>query len=120
MSTTPRKRRSRATGEADWSPKETERMVAAEARAKSRKAISIRIPFGTRVLIDQAAEATGKTRTDFILQAAATMAQDVVLDRRLFRVSDRDFDRLMTIMDAPSAPSPDLVKLMKKKAPWEK
>jgi uncharacterized protein (DUF1778 family) len=120
MRTISKKGRPRAGREADWSPAEMERVAMAEAHAKSRKVISIRIPLGTRVLIDQAAEATGKTRTDFILEAAATMAQDVVLDRRLFRVSDRDFNRLMAIMDAPSAPSPDLVKLMKKKAPWEK
>ena len=47
----------------------------------------LRIPPAERNLIDRAAESAGKTRTDFILEAARRAAEEALLDRALMVVS---------------------------------
>jgi uncharacterized protein (DUF1778 family) len=42
--------------------------------------ISMRVPPQTRDLIDRAAKATGRTRTDFMLEAARKAAEEALLD----------------------------------------
>ncbi len=51
--------------------------------------LNIRIKPATRNLIDRAAELLGKTRTDFVLEASESRAEEVVLDRTVFTFSPR-------------------------------
>ena len=54
--------------------------------APRRDTLNLRIKPADRGLIDRAATLTGKTRTDFVLEAARRAAEDALLDRtmRLF------------------------------------
>lgn len=82
--------------------------------------VNLRAPRSWRELIDRAAEAVGKTRTDFILESARAHATDVLLDRRLFALEPKRYEKFMAMLDAPPAPNAKLRQLMKRKAPWER
>ena len=67
-----------------------------------------------------AAEAVGKDRTEFMLDAATREAQSVLLDRRLFHLDEAAFRRLSKALDAPPTANPRLRKLLAARAPWER
>lgn len=93
----------------------------ADATADSQSVtINIRAPRQQRDLIDRAADCLGKTRTEFMLDAARKAAEDTLLDQRIFAVDQDRFQRLCDILDAPAAPDPKLSRLMGRKAPWER
>lgn len=82
--------------------------------------INIRVPGPRRDLIDLAASALGKTRTEFVLESACREAEAVLLDRRLFAVDGETWARFTTALDAPPSPSAALRKLLAAKAPWQR
>ncbi len=81
--------------------------------------INIRVQPADRALIDQAAEAEGKSRSDFMLEAARRAAREAILDRTLFRVDAATYDRFVAMLDSPPEPNERLRKLMRTKAPWD-
>ncbi len=81
--------------------------------------INIRAHQAQRDLIDRAAEALGKNRSDFMLESACREAQTVLLDRRLFILDDDKFQQFLEFLDAPSSNQENLNKLLKRKAPWD-
>lgn len=81
--------------------------------------IHIRAPARTRDLIDKAATALGKTRSEFILESARARAVDVLLDERLFALDDARHASFIEALDAPPAASPRLRALMSRRAAWE-
>ncbi len=58
-----------------------------KSRAAKRDSLNLRIKPEERSLIDRAAAAAGKNRTDFILDAARRAAEEALLDRVLFSVT---------------------------------
>lgn len=82
--------------------------------------INLRAPATQRALIDQAAQVQGKTRTDFMLEAAYEKAQQVLLDRTVFALDARTFKRFVEILDAPVKSKKALDRLLTKRAPWER
>lgn len=81
--------------------------------------INIRAHLAQRDLIDRAAEALGKSRSDFMLETACREAEAVLLDRRLFMLSDEKFQQFMELLDAPPSANENLRKLLSTKAPWD-
>ena len=63
--------------------------MAATATAARTRTINIRIEEERRTLIDRAAEAAGKDRTQFVLDAATREATTVLLDQRYFQLDTR-------------------------------
>ena len=81
--------------------------------------INIRVKPAERALIDQAAAAQGKSRSDFMLEASRRAAEEALLDRTLLRVDPETYARFVELLDAPPRPSEQLRKLMQAKAPWD-
>ncbi|MDP3854375.1 DUF1778 domain-containing protein [Phenylobacterium sp.] len=81
--------------------------------------LNIRADPRRRDLIDRAAEALGKSRSEFMLETACKEAESVLLDRRYFTLDEAQFQAFLARLDAP-APSAKLVELLNTKAPWEK
>jgi uncharacterized protein (DUF1778 family) len=81
--------------------------------------ISIRIKPVDRALIDQAAAAQGKKRSEFMLEASRRAAEETLLDRALLRVDATTFARFVELLDRPPQPNEGLRKLLLQKAPWE-
>jgi uncharacterized protein (DUF1778 family) len=84
------------------------------------KVINLRTDEARRSLIDRAAAALGKDRTEFMLDAATREAQSVLLDRRLFDLDRPAFRRFSKALDAPTGGNARLRKLLKRRAPWER
>ncbi len=83
-------------------------------------ALSLRVSAKDRKLIDRAAEALNKTRTEFMLESARAAATDALLDRRLF-VLDPDEFRSFEKALAKAPKSTDLLRdLRKRPSPWRK
>lgn len=82
--------------------------------------INLRATETWRALIDRAASLTEKTRTDFIIEATRRQAEDVLLDQRFFELDEERYRAFMQVLDNPPAPNEALIRLMNKKAPWQK
>jgi uncharacterized protein (DUF1778 family) len=84
------------------------------------RVISLRADERRRSLIDRAAQAVGKDRTEFMLEAATREAESVLLDRRLFQLDDAAFEAFTAALDAPASANPGLRRLLSRRAPWER
>jgi uncharacterized protein (DUF1778 family) len=94
-------------------------MRAPTSEKSGRQTLNIRIQPDVRCLIDRAAELAGRTRTDFVLDAARRAAEDAILDRTLFLVSPQAYRQFLNRLDAPPRPNKRLRKTMQTPAPWE-
>ncbi|HEY1632839.1 MAG TPA: DUF1778 domain-containing protein [Rhizomicrobium sp.] len=87
---------------------------------KSRRdTLNIRIKPAERNLLDRAAELTGRTRTDFVLEATRRAAEDALLDRTLFIASPEAYAKFVARLDAPPKANQRLKRSLTAKAPWK-
>ncbi len=93
------------------------RKTAAKPR---RDTLNLRIQPAERNLIDHAAAVAGKTRTDFILDAARKAAESALLDRAILAVGTAAYDEFLRRLDAPARPNERLRETMQTPPPWER
>lgn len=84
-----------------------------------RDTLNLRIKPEERGLIDRAAQLTGKTRTDFVLEAARRAAEEALLDRTVFAVSPETYAVFLARLDEPPQPNDRLRRTMQTAAPWD-
>jgi uncharacterized protein (DUF1778 family) len=89
-------------------------------RPLRRDTLNLRIKPDERGLIDRAAELTGKTRTDFVLDAARRAAVETLTERTLFSVDAATYARFLAALDAPPRPNAKLVRTMQAPPPWDR
>ena len=87
---------------------------------ETKGSINLRIEANTRQLIDDAAAALGKTRTEFMIDSARRQAIDVLIDQRLHVLDDAGFDAFAAALSNPPAPGPKLRALMRRVPAWQK
>ena len=85
-----------------------------------RDTLNIRIKPAERSLIDQAARSLGKTRTDFVLDAARRAAAEALLDRTMIAVTPEAYAEFLARLDAPPLPNDKLRRTMQTPAPWDR
>ncbi|MFA1687750.1 DUF1778 domain-containing protein [Achromobacter dolens] len=85
-----------------------------------RETLNIRIKPEERSLIDRAAKARGKNRTDFVLEAARSAAEEALLDQTIISASPDAYAAFLARLDMPPQPNERLRKTMQTPAPWEK
>ena len=88
--------------------------------AKEPVSINIRAKVHQRDLIDQAAERLGRSRSEFMLDAACRKAEEVLLAQTFFTVDAATFEKLYALLDKPLPATDKLRRLLKTKAPWDK
>jgi len=73
------------------------------ARAPTRKdhPLSMRLPEADIALIDRAANLRGRSRTDFVRDAAVRAAEDVLMETMFIRMSPDGFEAFMSALSAP-------------------
>ncbi len=81
------------------------------------KAVNLRIREETRTLIDRAARAQGKSRSEFMIGASRRAAEEALLDQTLFGVDSTAFRRFLEIFDQPPG-GEGFERLMNAPAPW--
>lgn len=96
----------------------TDLALAERRHGEAKGSINLRIDASARRLIDEAAAALGKTRTEFMLDAARQAAVDVVLDQRLFTLDSTRYDAFVQALETPPAPGARLKGLFKRKPVW--
>ncbi len=82
--------------------------------------ISLRMSPQDRNLIDLAAEAAHKSRTEFMLDSARAAAADALLDRRLFVLEAAAFKVFAKALDKAPTSATVLRGLKKRRSPWKK
>ena len=88
--------------------------------AATKAGINLRVDTRSRQMIDDAARAHERTRTEYMVETARRQAIDVLLDRRLIELEAANFNSFAAALDTPSAPGPKLRALMSRKPAWEK
>jgi uncharacterized protein (DUF1778 family) len=79
----------------------------------------MRLPEADVAMIDRAASLRGRSRTDFVRDAAVRAAEDVIMEHRLVRMSPEGFADFVEILSRPAAPVAEMVELVSRPAPWE-
>lgn len=81
--------------------------------------VNLRLQAAARELIDRAAAAQGKTRTEFMVEAARREAESVLLDRCFISLGDKAFAAFQAALDRQPLDNPRLRRLLRTGAPWE-
>jgi len=91
----------------------------ARAQAQEPVTISIRAKAGQRDLIDQAADRLGRSRLDFMLEAACRQAEEVLRDQTYFALDAKSMAAFQAMLDRPPTPTGRLRRTLKARAPWD-
>jgi uncharacterized protein (DUF1778 family) len=86
---------------------------------KTEHPLSMRLPAGDVELIDRAARIRGRSRTEFVRDAAVRAAEDVVMERSIVRMSGEGFSAFARAIAGSGRAVTALVKVLKRQAPWE-
>ena len=82
------------------------------------RAVNLRVREDIRNLIDRAAQGQGKSRSEFMIDAARRAAEDALLDQTLVRVDAETYAHFLSVLDqAPG--SAGYKRLMKAAKPWK-
>jgi uncharacterized protein (DUF1778 family) len=95
-------------------------MVATSEQRSRRETLNLRIRPEERGLIDLAARALGKNRTDFILEAARRSAEETLLDRAIILIGPEAYAEFLARLDAPPQPNERLRHTLQTPAPWDR
>ncbi|MFC3324161.1 type II toxin-antitoxin system TacA family antitoxin [Mesorhizobium cantuariense] len=82
------------------------------------KPVNLRIREDMRMLIDRAAKIRGKTRSDFMIDAAYRAAEDTLLDQALIKVDAESYRHYLDILDEPPN-GEGFARLMNVPKPWQ-
>ncbi len=94
-------------------------MPSATTDTPTLHAVNLRIRSDTRSIIDRAANMLGRSRSDFMIEAARRAAEDAILDQTVISVSREQYDAFLAILDRPPQPNEKLIKSMRTPAIWE-
>lgn len=95
-------------------PRKRARSVRSEANIHIRTTIEI------KHLIETAANAVGKTLSDFVLDSARRRAVDVLLNQRHFTLDPHKYDAFISVLDSPPPAEARLKALLKRKPLWQR
>jgi uncharacterized protein (DUF1778 family) len=81
--------------------------------------LSMRLPADDIDLIDRAARVRGRSRTEFVRDAAVRAAEDVLMERTIIRMSPEGFSAFAKAIAGSGRAVTALAKVLRRKAPWE-
>jgi uncharacterized protein (DUF1778 family) len=93
-------------------------MTSKNATDTHTRAVNLRVREDVRVLIDRAAKALGKTRSNFMIDASRRAAEDALLDQTLVRVDPDSYKHYLDVLDQPPS-SEGFERLMNAPKPWQ-
>ncbi len=88
-------------------------------RIKRAEVVNMTIEPNQLDLIDSAASLCGKTRSAFMLDAAYRAAEEALLERRLFRLSDEQWEAFNKALDTSPTKNEKLIELLQAQTAWE-
>lgn len=90
----------------------------AVAEAKSER-IEVRTTPSMKALLQRAATSSHKNVTDFLLEAGITAAEEALVDRRMFRLDEAQWQAFQDVLDRPVVVKPRLARLLAEKSVLE-
>lgn len=81
--------------------------------------LSMRLLDADLSIIDRAARIRGRSRSEFVRDAAVRAAEDVLMEMTPIRMSEEGFDAFMAAISGPPTPLPGMTELFRRTAPWE-
>jgi uncharacterized protein (DUF1778 family) len=90
--------------------------ITSESRSER---VDLRMTPSAKQTLQQAASATNKTLTEFLVDSSLQAAYDALADRRVFVLDDQRWNEFMAALDAPPADNPRLRALFARKPAWE-
>ena len=96
-----------------------ESTILEEAPPPATRAVNLRMREDVRALIDLAARARGKTRSDFMIEASRQAAENALMDQTFFQVDTRTHAQFLAVLDRPPAGA-GYKRLMRAPKPWAK
>jgi uncharacterized protein (DUF1778 family) len=93
--------------------------MAGRAKRKDHP-LSMRLPAADIAIIDRAAGLRGRSRTDFVREAAVRAAEDIVLESALIRMSPQGFKAFISAIATPAIAVPEMVEVLAREPPWER
>lgn len=88
-------------------------------KGKREHPVSMRLAAADIAIIDHAAGLRGRSRSDFVRDAAVREAEAVLMEKALIRMSPGSFASFMAAIAAPGRAVPQMVELFERAAPWE-
>ena len=88
-----------------WCHNGTEPDQTMTATLDDKSRITARVPAALRNTLEQAAQLQGATLNQFVVQAAFEEAQRIVERESVIRVSQRDAERVFSLLDRPPKPN---------------
>lgn len=85
--------------------------------AGSSKAINLRVADDVRALIDRAANAQGRSRSEFMVTAARRAAEEALLDQTFFALEPEAFQDFLKRLDETPQPNEALRRTLQAKMP---
>ncbi|MBK1720554.1 DUF1778 domain-containing protein [Thiocystis violacea] len=90
----------------------------APARQPLSRPVNLRVREDIRDLIDQAAKSQGKSRSEFMIDAARRAAEEALLDQTLVRVDRQTYEHFLAVLDQPPC-GEGYARLMQAPSPWK-
>lgn len=81
--------------------------------------IEVRTTPSMKAFLLRAATSSHKTITEFLLDAGLTAAEEALIDRRLFRLDEAEWQVFLELLDRPVADKPRLARLLSDKSVLE-
>lgn len=82
--------------------------------AKKDDLVTTRIPKNVKNTLEQAANITGATLNQFIVQAALKEAQKILEAERVINLSEKDAEIVFSLLENPPAPNENLKQAVEK------
>lgn len=93
-------------------------MTTATVNDSTTRPVNLRVREDIRELIDQAARSQGKSRSEFMIDAARKAAEEALLDQTLVRVDRQTYEHFLAVLDQPPG-GQGYERLMQAKQPWK-
>lgn len=87
------------------------------AEAKSKR-LNLRVASADDALLRRAAEATGESLSEFLVESSRVRAERVLADRTHFTLSEENWNALMEMLDRPAQAPPAMVELFRRPRPF--
>jgi uncharacterized protein (DUF1778 family) len=82
------------------------------ARTNRTEKLDLRLTRTAKRTLQNAAEASHKTLSDFVLESALSHADSVLADRRVFHLDETRWAAFLAALDAPTKQRPRLERLL--------
>jgi uncharacterized protein (DUF1778 family) len=94
--------------------------MTSSAKRKKEHPLSMRLPEPDIAIIDRAASLRGRSRTDFVREAAVRAAEEVLMESMPIRMTAKGFNAFVAAITSPPTVVLEMVDLFRRRAPWER